>query len=178
VKSSPAAIRLIVSDLDGVWTDGRIIYTGDARETKEFNVRDGLGVKLAQHAGIEVAVLTSRSSKAVERRCRELGVRRLVQGAADKTAAIREMLAGGFDPAEILYVGDDLPDLGPMNLAGITAAPADAVPEVLERADWTLSTCGGKGAFRELVERLLRERGQWEAVVEQFDGSDESIPGV
>lgn len=178
MKISPSAIRLIISDLDGVWTDGRIIYTGDTSETKEFNVRDGLGVKLAQRAGIEVAVLTSRSSKAVERRCRELGVTRLVQSAADKTAAIRDMLAEGFEPAHVLYVGDDLPDLGPIGLAGITAAPADAAPEVLARVDWKLTRRGGDGAFRELVERLLRERNEWDSLVGRFDGSDETIPGV
>lgn len=178
MQTSPAAIRLIVSDLDGVWTDGRIIYTGDSRETKEFNVRDGLAVKLAQRVGIEVAVLTSRSSKAVERRCRELGVTRLVQGAADKTAAIREMLTEGLEATQILYVGDDLPDLGPIGLAGISAAPADAAPEVLARVDWKLTRRGGEGAFRELVERLLRERNEWDAVVGRFDGSDETIPGV
>lgn len=161
---------MIVSDLDGVWTDGRIIYTGDARETKEFNVRDGLGVKLAQSAGIMIAVLTSRHSKAVERRCRELGISGLVQGASDKAIELERMVeACGLTPEQVLYIGDDLPDLAPMRIAGLAAAPADAVAEVLAIADWKLERNGGAGAVRELVERLLRERGEWERVLEGFD---------
>ncbi|HEY0590684.1 MAG TPA: HAD family hydrolase [Thermoanaerobaculia bacterium] len=170
MRSTPQQIRMIVSDLDGVWTDGRIIYTGDARETKEFNVRDGLGVKLAQSAGIMIAVLTSRHSKAVERRCRELGISGLVQGASDKAIELERMVeACGLTPEQVLYIGDDLPDLAPMRIAGLAAAPADAVAEVLAIADWKLERNGGAGAVRELVERLLRERGEWERVLEGFD---------
>ncbi len=161
---------MIVSDLDGVWTDGRIIYTGEARETKAFNVRDGLGVKLAQSAGIMIAVLTSRHSKAVERRCRELGISGLVQGASDKAIELERMVeACGLTPEQVLYVGDDLPDIPPMRIAGLAAAPADAAAEVLAIADWKLERSGGAGAVRELVERLLRERGDWESVLEGFD---------
>ena len=160
---------MIVSDLDGVWTDGRIIYTGEARETKEFNVRDGLGVKLAQSAGIRVAVLTSRHSKAVERRCRELGISGLVQGATDKALELERIVeACGLENGQILYIGDDLPDLAPMRIAGLSAAPADAAAEVLAIADWKLERNGGQGAVRELIERLLRERGEWETVLEGF----------
>ena len=164
-----SAIRLIVSDVDGVWTDGRIIYTGAQRETKEFNVRDGLAAKLAQKVGVQVALLTSRRSAAVERRARELGIAEVRQGAANKleeTERIAQKL--GLSLHQILYVGDDLPDLGPMSRAGISAAPSDASPEVLAAATWKLETAGGRGAFRELVERLLRERGDWEAVVREF----------
>ncbi|HVR42375.1 MAG TPA: HAD-IIIA family hydrolase [Thermoanaerobaculia bacterium] len=179
MKATPREIRLIVSDLDGVWTDGKIIYSGDAREIKEFNVRDGLGVKLAQAAGIEVAVLTSRRSKAVERRCRELGIHRVVQGAADKTAEMKQMAKEAELPlAAVLYVGDDLPDLGPMHAAGLSAAPADAAPEVVELADWKLAAAGGRGAVRELIERLLRERGEWASVLERFHGSKIEVTGV
>lgn len=170
---------MIVSDLDGVWTDGRIIYTGDARETKEFNVRDGLGVRLAQSAGILVAVLTSRHSKAVERRCRELGISGLIQGATDKSMELERMVeACGLETGQVLYVGDDLPDIAPMGVAGLSAAPADAVAEVLEAADWKLERSGGAGAFRELVERLLRERGEWESVLEGFHGKAVDASGV
>lgn len=164
-------IRLIVSDVDGVWTDGRIIYTGPARETKEFNVRDGLGAKLAQKAGIVVALVTSRQSDAVERRARELGITELCQGASSKleeTERIARKL--GLSLSQVLYVGDDLPDLDAMAHAAISAAPSDAAPEVLAAASWKLSTAGGRGAFRELVERLLRERGEWDALVKEFIG--------
>lgn len=164
-------IRLIVSDVDGVWTDGRIIYTSERVEIKEFNVRDGLGVKLAQRAGIIVALLTSRSSPALEKRAEDLGITEVRQGAANKLTELERLaakLAVPFD--RILYAGDDLPDLAPMTRVAISAAPSDAAPEVLEAATWKLDAAGGRGAFRELVERLLRERGQWDDFVREFTG--------
>src|SRR5262245_13247225 len=111
---NPRDIKLIISDVDGVWTDGKIIYGGQRTESKEFNGGDGLGAKLAQKAGIAVALLTSRRSHAVERRARELGITELVQGAPDKlieTQRIAEKLEVKF--SEIVYAGDDLPDLAP-----------------------------------------------------------------
>jgi 3-deoxy-D-manno-octulosonate 8-phosphate phosphatase (KDO 8-P phosphatase) len=162
-------IKLIVSDVDGVWTDGKIIYTGENRETKEFHVRDGLAVKLAQRVGIHVALVTSRRSPALQRRARELGILELRQAAASKleeTQRIAQKLTVGLE--QVLYVGDDLPDLAPMARVGISAAPADAAPEVLASATWKLETGGGHGAFREVVERLLRERGDWEPLVQEF----------
>ncbi|HXG59084.1 MAG TPA: HAD-IIIA family hydrolase [Thermoanaerobaculia bacterium] len=167
--ASASDIRLIVSDVDGVWTDGRIIYLGEQREIKEFNVRDGLAAKLAQKAGIRVALVTSRRSPALERRARELGITDLRQGAANKleeTRRLAQKLQVALD--QVLYAGDDLPDLAPMLAAGISAAPSDAAPEVLAAATWKLESRGGKGAFRELVERLFRERGDWESIVREF----------
>lgn len=167
--SKASQIKLIISDVDGVWTDGKIIYAGDHREIKEFNVRDGLGVKLAQRVGITVALVTSRRSPALERRARELGITELREGAAnklDETERLAQKLELSFD--EILYAGDDLPDLAPMTRVAISAAPANAAPEVLAAATWKLQSRGGGGAFRELVERLLRERGDWEALVQEF----------
>lgn len=166
---SASEIRLIVSDVDGVWTDGRIIYMGERHEIKEFNVRDGLAVKLVQRAGVAVALLTSRRSPALERRARELGITELHQGAANKLESLERLaqkLSVTFE--QILYAGDDLPDLGPMIRAGISAAPSDAAPEVLQVARWKLATAGGRGAFREIVERLLRERGDWDHFIREF----------
>ena len=169
---SPASdIKLIISDIDGVWTDGRIIYSGERSETKEFNVRDGLAVKLAQKAGIAVALLTSRRSAAVDRRARELGITEVHQGAANKlveTERLAQKLGVAFD--QILYAGDDLPDLAPMTRVAISAAPSDAAPEVRAAATWKLERAGGGGAFREVVERLLRERGDWQSLVKEFAG--------
>ena len=163
-----ADVRLILSDVDGVWTDGRIIYT-EHGEVKEFNVRDGLAVKLAQRAGIVVALLTSRRSQALERRARELGIVELHQGATNKLAeAERLILRLGFTFDEVLYAGDDLPDLAPMTRAGISAAPSDAAPEVRAAATWKLESAGGRGAFREIVERVLRERGEWDQLIREF----------
>jgi 3-deoxy-D-manno-octulosonate 8-phosphate phosphatase (KDO 8-P phosphatase) len=168
--SSARDIRVIVSDVDGVWTDGKIIYAGDPSEVKEFNVRDGLGAKLAQRAGIHIVLLTSRSSPALVRRAKELGIVELHQGAANKLTvceSILSKLAVGFH--EVLYIGDDLPDLAPMKRAGLSAAPSDAAPEVHQAATWKLDSRGGRGAFRELVERLLRERGEWDGIVKDFE---------
>jgi 3-deoxy-D-manno-octulosonate 8-phosphate phosphatase (KDO 8-P phosphatase) len=166
---SGADIRLIISDVDGVWTDGRIIYAGERNELKEFNVRDGLAAKLAQRAGITVALLTSRSSHALERRAQELGITELHQGASNKLEASERLALRLAIPFEqILYAGDDLPDLAPMTRVGISAAPSDAAPEVLGIATWKLSAAGGAGAFREIVERVLRERGEWDLLIREF----------
>ncbi len=168
---SASEIRLIVSDVDGVWTDGRIIYMGERHEIKEFNVRDGLAVKLAQRAGIAVALLTSRRSPALERRARELGITELHQGSANKLESLERLaqkLSVTFE--QILYAGDDLPDLAPMARVAISAAPSDAVAEVRAIATWKLESAGGAGAFRELVERLLRERGEWDTIVRELAG--------
>lgn len=169
VPAHASDIRLIVSDVDGVWTDGKIIYVGETREIKEFNVRDGLGAKLAQRAGLNIALLTSRRSPALARRARELGIDDLLQGAANKLHSCERLLhklSLRFD--QLLYLGDDLPDLAPMLRAGISAAPADAAGEVREAAQWKLLAAGGHGAFREMVERLLRERGDWNSMLEDF----------
>jgi 3-deoxy-D-manno-octulosonate 8-phosphate phosphatase (KDO 8-P phosphatase) len=169
MPASARDIRLIVSDVDGVWTDGRIIYAGADREIKEFNVRDGLGAKLAQKAGLQVALLTSRRSPALERRAQELGILELHQGSANKLESCERIASSlGFTFAHLLYLGDDLPDLAPMTRAALSAAPSDAAPEVYAAAAWKLESAGGRGAFRELVERLLRERGEWDAVVREF----------
>ena len=132
-------------------------------------MRDGLAVKLAQRVGITVALVTSRRSPALERRARELGITELRQGAASKleeTERLAQKLGLSF--AQILYAGDDLPDLAPMKRVAISAAPSDAAPEVRAAAAWKLEARGGGGAFRELVERLLRERGDWETLVQEF----------
>lgn len=162
-------IRMIISDVDGVWTDGKIVYAGETREIKAFHVRDGLGAKLAQRAGITIALLTSRRSAALARRARELGIEELHQAAANKLDTCERVLKKldlRFD--QILYLGDDLPDLAPMTRAGISAAPRDAAAEILAAASWKLEARGGDGAFRETVERLLRERGDWEVLIEEF----------
>jgi 3-deoxy-D-manno-octulosonate 8-phosphate phosphatase (KDO 8-P phosphatase) len=177
--SAAAEIRLIVSDVDGVWTDGRIIYAGDRTEIKEFNVRDGLGVKLAQRAGLVVALLTSRRSQALEKRARELGITEIHQGAVNKLEELERLartLSVSF--AQILYAGDDLPDLGAMTRVGISAAPSDAAPEVLAAATWKLDAAGGRGAFREIVERLLRERGEWDHFVRELAGGKPGVSSI
>lgn len=170
---------MIISDLDGVWTDGKIIYSGETREIKEFSVRDGLGVKIAQRAGIPVGVITSRKSEAVERRCQELGITDLVQGARDKRQEMISMArTRALEVDSILYIGDDLPDLPAISSAGISAAPSDAAPEVLAAVTWKLTSRGGQGVLREVVEQLLKTRGEWDTIVADFHGAKLTTPSL
>src|SRR5207245_6523583 len=132
MPASALDIRLIISDVDGVWTDGKIIYAGETREIKEFNVRDGLAAKLAQRVGVSVALLTSRRSPALLRRARELGVQELHQGSANKLEACEKLLhklSFRFHP--VLHLGGDLPDLAPMLPARVCRPPQVTAAESL-----------------------------------------------
>ncbi len=157
-----AAIRVLVLDVDGVLTDGRIYYGNAGEELKAFNIKDGLGVKLLQRAGIEVAIITGRSSAIVQRRATELGIERVIQGREDKLAALTE-LCNDLDVAleHCAYMGDDLPDLAAIAAAGLGLTVADACPAVAAAADWQSANAGGCGAVREACETLLQARGQW-----------------
>ncbi len=169
-------IKMIVSDVDGVLTDGSVLYGGNDVELKRFNVRDGLAVKLAQSSGIEVAIVTGRLSESLKRRCAELGIKTLRQGVTDKLESVKEILAEAkLTFEQVCFVGDDLPDLAVINNAAISAAPSDAAHEVLEAVRWRLEARGGHGAFREVVERLLKARGEWDAIVKDFHGAQITI---
>lgn len=158
-----AGIQLLLLDVDGVLTDGAIIYSRDGSETKIFNVKDGLGLKLAMAAGIKVGIVTGRQSAALDHRCRDLGIRYSFAGIQDK-AGILEKIAEEtrVAPEHMAYMGDDLPDLPLMRRIGLSIAVADAHKSILEDADWTTSAAGGKGAVREVCEALLKARGKWE----------------
>lgn len=161
-----APIRVILSDVDGVLTDGRIIYDNSGVETKCFHVRDGLGIKLWQRAGYEFGIITTRTSEVVRARAAELGVRIVRQGVAEKWTAAGEILETlGAAPEEVCYIGDDLPDLDVMRRVALAVAVADASEEVRRAARWTTRLAGGQGAVRELVERLLKAKAQWEDFV-------------
>lgn len=154
---------MILSDVDGVMTDGRIVIDNSGVETKSFHVRDGLGIKLWQQAGFLFGILTSRNSRIVKIRATELGVSIVRQGFEEKLDAAREIFASqDVQPSEVCYIGDDLPDLPVMLEVGLSVAVADAVAEVRSAANWTLDTPGGQGAVRELTERLLKAKGRWE----------------
>jgi 3-deoxy-D-manno-octulosonate 8-phosphate phosphatase (KDO 8-P phosphatase) len=164
-------IRAVALDIDGVLTDGRIGYGPDSDEMKFFDVKDGLGIKLLQRAGIKVGVVSGRSSKANRTRIAELGLDFAVEGSRDKAEALCEVatqLGGGTD--EILFVGDDLVDLPAFSLAGVTVAVGDAVAEVKQVADLTTGRPGGRGAIREAAEWLLREQGKWADLVQRYTG--------
>ncbi len=161
-------IKLLVTDVDGVLTDGSIIYGNGEVELKAFNIKDGLGMRLAGQSGLPIVLLTGRSSEAVTRRARELGVR-VRQGTQDKGAGLRAIAAEtGITVEEIAYVGDDLNDLPALRIAGFPVAVADAVPEVLESAAYVTKTAGGHGAIREVIEYILRNQGCWEGAVTAY----------
>lgn len=162
-------IRLLVLDVDGVLTDGSILVHDDGSETKRFCVQDGFALAAWRRSGGKVAVLSGRTSAAVAARGKELGFDALVQGQPLKAAAYGRLLAEfGFLPRQACVMGDDVPDLPILLDAGIAAAPADAVPEVLERVDWISSRPGGKGAVRELVQKLLSGDERWNEVVAHY----------
>jgi len=162
-------LTLLLLDVDGVLTDGRL-HVGERGELfKSFSVRDGLAVKLAQAAGVEIAILSTRDSEIVARRAAEVGITEILQGQEDKGAAFRSLLdRRGLDAREIGYAGDDLQDLPVLLRAGFSAAPSDAAAEVRDRVDYVTSAAGGQGCVRELVERLLAARGAWDAAVLRF----------
>lgn len=163
----------MLSDVDGVLTDGRLHY-GDGGETiKVFDVKDGLAVALARRAGLEIGLLTARTSAALERRAHELGLEEVMTGRRDKASAFDEMLARrGVEAAQVGYIGDDLTDLPVLVRAGLSFAPADAAREVRHAVDHRLVSGGGRGALREAVELLLRARGQWTEIVASFGGPE------
>lgn len=156
-------LRLVLTDVDGVLTDGAVLVLPDGREAKSFHMRDGLGIVLAHRAGLRTGVLSGRSSEAVERRARELGMAVVRQGVADKAAAFRRILEEeGLSAAEVAYMGDDVNDLAVMNEAGLSGAPADAAFEVRAQAFLVTEAAGGRGAFREFLEAILRAREDWD----------------
>lgn len=154
-------IRLAVFDVDGVLTDGRILFSDDGRESRAFHVRDGLGLKLLQRAGIQVAIISARRSALVEYRMRELEIPHLLQGRHDKTAALDELLDDlSLSRRQAAFTGDDLPDLEVMAAAGLAVAVADAHPAVAAHAHWRTALPGGSGAAREVCDLILHAQGE------------------
>jgi 3-deoxy-D-manno-octulosonate 8-phosphate phosphatase (KDO 8-P phosphatase) len=154
-----ASLRLLVLDVDGVLTDGRLWFGPDGEALKVFHVRDGHGIKRLREAGVEVAVISGRTSPAVEARMRELGVARIIQGADDKRAALDALLGGlAIDGGQAACLVDDLPDLPIMRGVGLPAAVADAHPAVLAEARHVTSLPGGHGAVREFCDWVLSAR--------------------
>ena len=161
-----ARIQLLVLDVDGVLTDGRIVYTDAGQEIKAFHVRDGSALKFWRRAGGRVAILSGRSSAAVVRRAAELGIDPVVQGADEKLPALGRILKEtGLRPDQVCAVGDDLPDLPVLTRCGLAVAVADAAPEVRAAAHFVTPSPGGRGAVREAVEWLMRGQGTWDRVV-------------
>lgn len=164
-----SAIKLVGFDVDGVLTDGRIIRHDDGQEAKNFHSRDGLGLKILARCGLETVIITGRTSRVVEIRAQELGVAEFHQGVADKWPVFEDILKRrGLSPAQAAFAGDDLIDLSIMSRVGLALAPADACPEVLERAHFVSSLPGGHGAARQMVEFILKGQGRWPEVISHF----------
>lgn len=159
-------IALLVCDVDGVLTDGRLYIGPQGEAMKAFDVRDGHGVKLLREAGIEVAILTARRSEIVATRARELGVTRVLQGQSDKLAGFTQLLADtGVDAARVAYIGDDWPDLPCLRRARLAATVADACDEAKACAHWIAAAPGGRGAVRQLAEFILRAQGRFDELL-------------
>ncbi|MGK2905120.1 MAG: 3-deoxy-manno-octulosonate-8-phosphatase KdsC [Desulfuromonadales bacterium] len=162
-------IKLLLLDVDGVMTDGRIFYGNDGNETKAFDVKDGHGLKLLQRAGIRVGIITGRQSEIVNRRAAELGIELVYQGAKDKSLPFNEIMHKlNLSPGEIAYVGDDLIDLPVMRKVGFAVTVADAADDVKPFADMVTKRPGGRGAVREICDFLLKESGRWSAVTHHY----------
>jgi len=164
-----AKIRLAVFDVDGTLTDGRLWYAEDGRETKVFHVHDGLGLKRLQANGIQVAFITARISHPVALRAEELDIAHVYQGQRDKRACLQQLLeALSLSTEQAAFVGDDLPDLPPMRIAGLAVAVANAHPWVVEQAHWQTRKSGGMGAAREVCDLLLLAQGKFDAERERW----------
>jgi YrbI family 3-deoxy-D-manno-octulosonate 8-phosphate phosphatase len=159
----------ILTDVDGVLTDGSLFYDRRGHAMLRFDARDGLGLKLAQRAGIRVGILSGRASAALDHRAQELGLDAVMSGVEDKGARLNAFIEEqSITARQVAFIGDDLPDLVALARCGLTFAPADAVEEVRTVVHHVLATAGGHGAVREMVEALLHARGDWDSVFRSF----------
>ena len=174
-----AKIELLILDVDGVLTDGRLYYGEQSEHFRAFHVRDGLGLKWLMDAGLEVAVISGRSSRSLMERMSSLGIERVYQGQSDKRLAFEALLSEfKLDSRAVAYLGDDVPDLPVMLRVGLAVAVADAHPLVQAKANWITTAAGGRGAVRELCELLLQSQGKLEAITEAYLNQNESFGGA
>ncbi len=169
MKERLEKIRILLMDVDGVLTDGRIIIDSNGVESKFFNVKDGHGIRMIQRAGLDTGIISGRESQVVAKRAAELGIAHLYQKAYDKLVPYREILAKtGLTDDQVAYIGDDIVDIPLMRRVGFAAAPADAVSEVLPYVHFVSKMRGGWGAVRELCDLLLRSRNAWDSITEKY----------
>lgn len=155
-------IRLLALDVDGVLTDGKLYFSNEGIETKAFNTLDGHGIKLLRKSGVEVAIITGRTTKLVAKRAHDLGITQLVQGREDKLAALQELLEkNAVDLQAIAFMGDDYPDLTVMRRVGLALTVAEALPIMKENAHWQSQRRGGEGAVREACDMLMQAQGTY-----------------
>lgn len=181
MKNRLDKIKLLLLDVDGVLTDGRITYDSQGVESKSFDVKDGHGLKLLQRAGIQVGIITGRSSSVVDLRARELGIEIVVQAAKIKLEPYMNILRQqSLTDEEVAYVGDDLVDLPILRRVGFAVTVADGVDELKNQVHYVTRRKGGRGAVREICDLLLKECGHWDQIVSRYfetPVSDKEPPG-
>ena len=162
-------IKLVILDVDGVMTDGRIVIDDNGVETRNFDIKDGMGVVVLMMSGVEVAIITSKKSGAVRHRAEELKIKRFYEGIRKKTEPYEEMLKEmGITDAQVAYVGDDLVDLSMMKRVGLPIAVGDAVEDVKKHAAYVTEARGGYGAVREVAEMILKAQDKWDKILSKI----------
>ena len=162
-------IKMVIADVDGVLTDGSITIDASGNELKTFNAKDGSGIKFLHRVGIKFAIITGRQSSAVEIRANELKIKDVYQNSKKKIEAYRKILSeNGLKDENVCYIGDDLVDIPVMQKVGFSVAVADSVTEVLEIVDYVTKANGGKGAVREVVEKIIKGQGKWEEITSRY----------
>ncbi len=170
------AIKLLILDVDGVLTDGRLFFDHEGVEYKSFHARDGHGIKLLQESGVKVAVISGRKSHSVSLRMKMLGVEWVYQGHENKVGAFKEILTAlDLVSEQVAYVGDDVLDLPVMIRVGLAIAVQDANPAVCRHADWVTETCGGLGAVREVCDFLMQAQGHYQAMLDRYLSDHDSV---
>ncbi len=164
-------IELLLSDVDGVLTDGGVVFDNQGIETKQFNIRDGLGIKLWQRTGFRFGLITGRASHIVKLRAAELGIDLVRQGVEEKWPTVRQIIQElRLRPEQVCFIGDDLPDRPVMLNVGLGVAVADASEDVRNIANYVTTAVGGRGAVREVVELLLRTQRRWDELLGRYGG--------
>ncbi|MFA5311502.1 MAG: HAD-IIIA family hydrolase [Candidatus Omnitrophota bacterium] len=163
-------IKLLLLDVDGVLTDGRIIYDSRARDSKFFDVHDGLGVYLLSKVGIKTVLITAKNSATIKPRARDMRVAEVFGDVSPKSAILGKLLRKyNVSEKEVCFVGDDLVDLGLMKLVGFGVAVANACPEIKNAASYITVKHGGRGAVREIAELILKSQGKWDAIIKNYE---------
>jgi 3-deoxy-D-manno-octulosonate 8-phosphate phosphatase (KDO 8-P phosphatase) len=169
LRARAAKIELILMDVDGVLTDGRVLMLSNGVETRSFDIHDGLGIRMAQHVGIGFGIISGRKSAVVDERARSLGIDEVHQNVLRKGELLDGILERrSLAPEATCFIGDDLIDLPLMRRVGLAAAPASARPEVRAAAHFVSELDGGRGAVRDVVDLVLRARGDWDTVTERY----------
>lgn len=169
IKEKIQHVKLLVLDVDGVLSNGQLIFNAEGIETKAFNVKDGLGIKLLQKTGVQVAIITGRISNMVANRAKSLGIVDVIQGREDKGIALSALCEQhNIQPAQCAYMGDDLPDISALSKVGFSCAPNDAHTEVLKRVDYVSANKGGEAAVREVCDVIMQAQNTYNDAINSF----------